>query len=241
MTSGSVDQLAGQLGNLGDLARTVGETVDLHNDMDGGGRHLVDSTQGQFDARKQNHRGHTRKRVTGGVRVKGRQRPVMAGVHRLEHVKHLRPAALADDDPVGTHTQGVDKKVSDGHLASPFNVGRPAFQTGPVGLDQTQLRGVFNGDDAFIVRDKLRNDVKKRCFTRTRTAGNNHVLAPDDAGVQEIRHGRGEAVEMVKQILYRVPFLRKFTDRDHGPLKGQRGDDRVDSRAVRKPRVNHRC
>ena len=59
----------------------------------------------------------------------------MPGIHRLQHVQNFRAAALADDDPVRTHAQGIDKKVPDRHLAPAFNVGRTAFQSGPMCFD----------------------------------------------------------------------------------------------------------
>jgi len=41
------------------------------------------------------------------------ERAVVAGVHRLEHVERFAAAALADDDTVGAHTQGVADEVAD--------------------------------------------------------------------------------------------------------------------------------
>ena len=41
--------------------------------------------------------------VGGPVGVDGRERPVVPGVERLEHVEGLAAAHLADDDAVGPH------------------------------------------------------------------------------------------------------------------------------------------
>ena len=49
----------------------------------------------------------------GRVGVDRGQRAVVAGVHRLQHVQRLGAAALADDDPVGPHAQGVAHQVAD--------------------------------------------------------------------------------------------------------------------------------
>ena len=49
----------------------------------------------------------------GRVGVHGRQRAVVAGVHRLQHVERLGAADLADDDPVGPHAQRVAHQVAD--------------------------------------------------------------------------------------------------------------------------------
>ena len=67
---------------------------------------------------RQAHPGHQRQRldppqrVRGRVRVHGRQRAVVAGVQRLEHVERLRAAHLADHDPVGPHPQRVHARAA---------------------------------------------------------------------------------------------------------------------------------
>ena len=92
----------------------------------------------------------------GRVRVNGRQRSVVTGVHGLEHVQRFFTADLADDDAVGTHTQGVDDQLplADGALA--FDVGRPGFEPRHVFLVQLQLRGVLDRDDALALGDEAR-------------------------------------------------------------------------------------
>ena len=66
---------------------------------------LPDRAHRQVVARHQHHRLDARERVTRRVCVHRRQRPVVTGVHRLQHVERLGAANLADDDPVGTHAQ----------------------------------------------------------------------------------------------------------------------------------------
>ena len=41
----------------------------------------------------------------GAVRMQGRQRPVMAGVHGPNQLERLRAASLAENQTVGPHTQ----------------------------------------------------------------------------------------------------------------------------------------
>ena len=48
-----------------------------------------------------------REHVARGVGVAGRQRAVVARVHRLEHVQRFATAALADDDALGPHAQAL--------------------------------------------------------------------------------------------------------------------------------------
>ncbi len=63
-------------------------------------------------------------------------------------------AALADDDPVGPHPQGVFDQVADGVGPGPFDVGRLGLQRDHVLLVQLQLRRVFDGDDPLFVGDE---------------------------------------------------------------------------------------
>ena len=88
-------------------------------------------------------------RVARRVGVQRRQRAVVAGVHRLEHVERLAAADLADDDAVGPHAQRVAHQVAGRDLALALDVGRPALEPDDVPLLQPQLGRVLDGDDAL--------------------------------------------------------------------------------------------
>ena len=60
----------------------------------------------------------------GAVGVDRGDRAVVAGVHGLEHVEGLAGTALADDDAVGPHAEGVLDEVADGDLALALDVRR---------------------------------------------------------------------------------------------------------------------
>ena len=98
---------ADDLGDRGDPAGAVLETGLLDDEVDGAGDLLADGAHGKVHAGHQDHRLETRERVARGVGVERRDRAVVAGVHRLEHVEGGRVADLADDDAVRAHTQGV--------------------------------------------------------------------------------------------------------------------------------------
>ena len=97
------------------------------------------------------HRVEAVQRVARAVGVDRRQAAVVAGVHGLQHVERFFAADLADDDAVGTHTEGVDHELplADGALA--FDVGRPRLEPHHVPLPQHQLGRVLDGDDALVV------------------------------------------------------------------------------------------
>ena len=91
------------LGDVDDLAGAVLEAGRVDDQVDGRRDLLADRPQRQLVAGHQDHRLEPPEHVLRAVRVAGRQRAVMAGRHRLEHVQRLARAALADDDPVGPH------------------------------------------------------------------------------------------------------------------------------------------
>ena len=76
-----------------------------------GGDLLAHRLLGQVDVAHRDHRFDSGQRVARRVRVNGRERAVVAGVHRLQHVERLFAADLADDDAVGAHTEGVDDEL----------------------------------------------------------------------------------------------------------------------------------
>jgi hypothetical protein len=102
----------------------------------------------------------------------------MPRVHGLEHVGSLSAAALADDDPVGTHSKRVDDEVADGDLAHAFGVHRPGFEAHDMRVFQkAQLRRILDGDDPLLVRNLAREGVEQRCLAATGSPDNRNALA----------------------------------------------------------------
>ena len=99
---------AGDLRDAGDLSGAVAHARLLNDDLDRRRDLLAHRALGQVHAAHRDHRFDTGQRVARRVGVDGRQRSVVAGVHRLQHVQRFLAADLADDDAVGAHTQGVD-------------------------------------------------------------------------------------------------------------------------------------
>ena len=85
----------------------------MHEEVEAAGDLLPDRLDRQLDAGHQHQHLEPVERVARRVGVDGRQRPVVAGVHRLQHVERLGAADLADDDPVGAHAQRVAHEVAD--------------------------------------------------------------------------------------------------------------------------------
>ena len=116
----------------------------------------------EIDAGHRHHALDAAERVARRVRVHGRQRAVVARVHRLQHVERLGAAHLADDDAVRPHAQAVAHEVALGDLAFAFDVRRPRFEAHDVRLLQLQLGRVLDRDDALVLRDEARQHVEQR-------------------------------------------------------------------------------
>ena len=83
----------------------------------------------------------------------GRQRSVVAGVHRLQHVERFLAADLADDDAVGAHTQGVDDELPLADRALAFHVGRARLEPRHVLLAELEFGRVLDRDDPLVARE----------------------------------------------------------------------------------------
>ena len=79
-------------------------------------------------------------------------------------------AALADDDPLGPHTQGVADQVAGGDRALALDVRRPRLQPDDVVLLQLQFGRVLDRHDPLVVRDEARQRVQQRRLAATGAA-----------------------------------------------------------------------
>ena len=61
----------------------------------------------------------------------------MAGIHGLQHVQGFWPADFAHHNPIRAHTQTVDQQFPLPHGAVAFQIRRPGFQPGDMGLLQS--------------------------------------------------------------------------------------------------------
>ena len=140
------------LGDVDDLARAVLESGGVDDEVDRRGDLLADGAQRHLVAGHEDHRLEAPEHVGRAVGVAGRQRAVLAGGHRLEHVQRFARAALADDDPVGAHVEGVAQEVADGDLAVALEVRWARLEGDDVLLAELQLGGVLDGDDPLVAR-----------------------------------------------------------------------------------------
>ena len=109
---------------------------------------------GQVEAGHADHHLEPAERVAGVVGMDGRHAAVVAGVHGLEHVERLGPAALADDDPVGPHAQGVADQVAGGDLALALDVGRAGLHPDDVRLLEPQFGRILDRRHPLVGGDE---------------------------------------------------------------------------------------
>ncbi len=230
---------ADHLGDVGDAARAVAQTLGLDDDVDRIGDHLADGLRGQREAAHGDHRFQTGKRLARAVGVERAHRAVVAGVHGLEQIERLRSAHLADDDALGPHAQAVLDQVAHGDLALALDIGRAGLETDHVGLLQLKLGGVLGGDDALVRLDVARQAVEQRRLAGAGAAGDQHVAARagddlEDGGA--IGGDRAVLDELIEGEL----VLLELADGQGRPVDGERRSDDVDAAAVGEARVADR-
>src|SRR5690606_26382451 len=165
---------------------------------------------------------------------------VVAGVHRLQGVVHLRATHLADDDPLGTHAQTVAHEVAHGDLAFALEIWRPGFETHDVRLLQLKFGRVFAGDDALIAVDIVGKAVEQGGLAGAGTTGNHDVAADAADDTQEFRaFGRNTAE--AHQLVEGQSVLFELADGKRGTINRERRNNDVDAGSVGQTRVADRA
>ena len=227
------------LGDRGHPARAVVEPVELDDQVERRRDLLADRLDRQVEAGHQHHRLDAGERVAGRVGVHRRERAVVAGVHRLEHVERLGAADLADDDPVGPHAQRVAHQVADRDLALALDVRRARLQPDHVLLVSCSSAAssivTMRSSSGIAADSALRSVVlpepvppEIRMFSSASTQRSQEL---DRLGGQ-----RSEPDEVVEV----EALLAELADREQRARERQRRDDRVDAGAVGQAGVDHR-
>src|SRR6266540_4034878 len=177
--------------------------------------------------------------VARRIRVNGRDRTVVAGVHGLHHVQGLAATDLADHDPVRSHAQGVLGQVADRDLAPALDVRWPVLQSHHARLLEPEFRRVLDREDALVVGQERRQHVQRRRLPRARPPGHQHVQAPADTSVEQLHSLPGEGPER-DQVIGPVRLGGELPDGQAGAVDREGRDDRVHARAVRQARVHVR-
>ena len=73
----------------------------------------------------------------------------MPGVQGGEQIDDFCSTNFADDDPIGSHSQGLPHEITHGDLSGSFDIGGPRLQAHDVRMLRLQFRGVLDDDDPF--------------------------------------------------------------------------------------------
>src|SRR5947207_6057340 len=226
------------LGDAGHLARAVGQARGTDDEIQRRADLLPHRTSRHTEARHLHHHLQPGDRVAWRVGVDGRDRPVVAGVHGLQHGERFPAANVADDDAVGPHAQAVAHQVALRDLTASLDVGRAGLQPAHVGLLELELSRILDGDDPLLIRDERGQAVEERRLPRARAAGNEDVEPRAHHGAQH-RHHIGRERAQAHHVLDRERAPAEAPDGEQRPVEGERRDDGVHARAVGQARVYH--
>ena len=87
--------------------------------------------------------------VGRGIGVHRAAATFVTGVHRRQEVHHLGTAHLPDNDPIGTHPQGLAHEVPQRYLSGTLEIGRTSFETNDVWMARPELGGVLHEQNAL--------------------------------------------------------------------------------------------
>ena len=168
-----------------------------------------------------------------------RDRSLVAGVHRLQHVEALGATNLTDDDPVGTHAQRVADEIADRDLAAALDIRRSRLEPHDMVLLQLQLDGVLDRDDPLVARDERREHIEKRRLAGAGATRDEDVHLGAHRRIEHRRDFAGERAEP-DEVVARVRGARELSDRERRAVDGQRRDDRIDAGAIVEPGIHKR-
>ena len=94
---------------------------------------------------------------------------VVARVHGFQHGVGLGASALADDDAVGTFSQGGDEVIVQRNLAHALGIRLSSLETHDMGvfLVNQKLAGILDSEDSLAVRDEPGQHVQERGLARS--------------------------------------------------------------------------
>ncbi len=169
-----------------------------------------------------------------------RERAVVTGRHRAEHVERLGAANLADDDPVGPHAQRVAHEPADRHLAAALDARRPRLEP-----DDVPGRSRSSAASSIVT---IRSPAGRKADSAPSVVVLPEPVPPQTRMFRRRAHGRaraGRAAAASTSPGARAraadrPLRAEAADRQHRPVDRERRQHHVHARAVGQPRVAER-
>ena len=122
------------------------------------------------------------------VRVNGSSAGV-TGIEGAEEIRKFAAAALADNEPIGSHPKRRTNQLSHADPTGTLKVGLPLLERNKLGLPAAQLGNLLDRDDALGVGDFSEQRGEQRALASTGGSRNQHALA--------LRHSRAELIELL--------------------------------------------
>ena len=164
----------------------------------------------------------------------GRQRTVVPRIARLQHVERFATPNLADDEPIRSHSQRGAHEIAHAHGTRALRVRRARFQADDVRLLQPQLRGLFDRHDPLGRIEGARQRVATRRLAGAGRARDHDV--PSRSRHRDKERLRG----LVDTECVQGNGPRGEAPNRHARPVGREGrQHRVQTRAVREPRIDH--
>jgi hypothetical protein len=149
----------------------------MNDGVHGGSHLLANRTRREIDACEHCQGFKAPECIFGRIGMQGRKAPIVSGVHGLQNVEGLPPAAFPNDNSIGSHSKGMSHEISNSHGTSPLQIGRACLEPNDVIASQSKFGAVLYGHHPFLRGNRTRKNVEKRGFARPRSAGN-HNVAP---------------------------------------------------------------
>ena len=212
---------AHDLRDLDDPARAVGTALLAHDEVDRIGDLLADRRHRQPDVGHQRERLEPAQRLRAAARVDRAERARMAGAQRHEQVQRLRPAHLADDQPVRAHPQRVAHEPPDRDLAAALQVRRPRLEPHDVRQRQPQLGRILDRHHPLGGIDERGQRTERRRLPRAGATADQQRAARGDRAAEEVEQRRRER-PVRDQVRRREAARAKAPDRQQRPVQRQR-------------------
>ena len=151
-------------GDFHDFAGTASESCGLNDEVYGGGDLSADNPDGEIEAGHTDHHFESADGVAGIIGVQSGHAAIVTGIHSLEHIECFGAAGFADDESIGPHAECISGEVAAGDGALSFDVWRSGFHANNVRLLESEFSGVFDGGDAFVVRDVTGEHIQECSF-----------------------------------------------------------------------------
>ena len=227
------------LADAGYLASSIAEAAYLNDDGNRRGDLAANGNGRDIQIRHRYHGVQTGQGVPRRIGVNCRERPIVARIHGLQHIEGFLSAYLADDYAVWTHSQRVYDQLPLLNGALAFDVGAPCFQSHDMLLMQLQFRRVLDRHNSLSIGNVGGQHVEQSGLAGSGAAGDDDIQPRLHAANQQVQHGlRQRAIE--DQIVGSQSFMAKTPDRKAWAVQGQGRNNGIHTRAIGKPRIDHR-